>query len=70
MIEAIILQIVSMLVTKGIEKLTSPKVTPQEVENRIAPLKQALTETFDGTPVTKEQRKKLKQSVKTLIKGS
>lgn len=43
--------------------------TDQEIDLKLASLKQVYKEAFDGTPITEDQRKKLNQTVADFLRG-
>lgn len=43
--------------------------TDKEIDEKLAVVKQAYKEAFDGTPITPEQRQKLNQSIDDWLRG-
>lgn len=42
----------------------------QEIDVKLAAVKQAYKEAFDGTPITEDQRKKLNQTIADFLSGN
>jgi hypothetical protein len=76
MIEKIILALVTQLgsylisaVLKSRAKKQEAPANPEEVDRRLADVKAAYTEAFDGKPITPEQRKKINLALSAFING-
>lgn len=63
-------QIASYLMTKALEKSQKSQetvATDSMIDQKLEAVKNAYKESFNGEPVTKEQRKKLKDSIVDFI---
>ena len=66
------LRVVTILVQKGLEVFHGKQKqakSEQEIDARLAKLKAASLEAFDGKPITPEQRKKLRGAISDFIGG-
>lgn len=73
LIAAIMLRVVTILVQKGLEVFHGKQKqakTEQEIDARLAKLKAASLEAFDGKPITPEQRQKLRGAIAEFIGGN
>ncbi len=67
LLEILAIRLITHLLEKNRTTDQAPKVMSDE--ERLEKMKRAYKEAFDGTPVTKEQRKKLNEAISIFIRN-